>query len=404
MVGSVVGGVVGSVVVLDGYGSAVTLAGGNVQVSAARHLSLEAAGDLNLIAGQNINLKARRSSELVATKGGLTFKAKAWLRHISTHGSIWFRSDAKDPLASGYTSPTADDPAEDPVPEVLPAAIVFQTTSGRFAVEAKNAVDISVKARDLPGGEDATITLRSDDGAVKVHAGKDVHIDSLTKNVNLKAAGSVVAAGRNFLVSAFGAFDVNNTFTVRHGVVNTFKLVARQVVSSLVMSRKMKMADHENHVNAIPTGQENSPGFVPQNFGTATGDDIAAKDLARDLYSYRGPAFPSQDASGNRKPGFDVRQVTGLIETVTQQRLRLEEDPLVSARYGTWTWAQDQLPGEMNSPQGYPWPGNQPQDLQASGGAALRMPSGTSYDVLDNEAPELQKRPKLFRFLTTTES
>lgn len=389
----------GSIVVLDGYGSAVLLGGGNVQISAARHLTLEAAGDLTLVAGQNLNLKARRSIEAVASQGGLTLKAKAWLRQLSTHGSIWLRSDAPDPAAEGYTAPTPDNPDEDPVPEVLPSAIVVQTARGRVAVEAKNALDLSVKARDLPDGTDAGITLRADDGTVQLHALKAVQVDSRTADIKLRAGGSLVVAARNFLNALTGAFDVNNTMTVRHGMVDMLKLTARQVISRLVMSQKLTMAQHGNHVAAIPTGEETSAAYTPQNFGLRDGDDVTQVNTARDLFAYQGPPLRATDASGNRKPGFNDSYVTEQIETLTQQRLRLEDDSEARADYATWSWAQDRLVGEMASEHGYPWPGNRPQDLQLdASGHALHTPSSVSYNLLANESPALQKRDKQFRY------
>lgn len=396
----------GSIVVLDGYGSSVTLAGGNVQLSAAKHLTLEAAGDLNLVAGQNINVKARRSIEVVAAKGGLTMKAKAWFRQISTHGSMWFRSDAPDPLADGYTAPTPDDEDEDPTPEVLPSAVVIQSKQGRFALESRNGIDVGVTARSLPSGQEAAITIRAPDGKITTEALKDVTIRSNTGRLNFKAATSIVMAGRNFISQFYGAFTINGKFTVRNGMLDLTLIRAKQVISNIVMSRKMTIPQdgNLNHVVMIPEGEENSATYAPADFGSRDGDDTTVVAAASTLATSQGIPIPAKDAADNARPGFNDAYSVTQIETQTQQRLRLETDTDERDKYKTWTWAQDRLTGELASPDGYPWPGANPEDLQASGGQPLHTPSGANYKTLANEAPKLQKSAKLFRFLTQESS
>ena len=395
----------GSIAMIDGYGSSVMLAGGSVQVSATKHLTLEAAGDVNIVAGQNMNLKARRSVEVVAVRGGLTLKAKAWFRGISELGSIWFRSDAPDPASDGYTAPTPLDAEEDPTPEVLPSAVVFQTPKGRFSVEATNAVNLQVVARALPDGQKAGVNIIAPSGGVNIHAREDIDIASQTGMIRLKSAKELVVSALRFMSKlSAGVFDVNGNFTVRNGTLDALALRANQVFSALVFSRKMEGGNplHGNHVMAIPTGQETAAAFSPKPYGSRSGDDVDAAALAAALRndSTLNPVVATPNASDGKTPTFNDAYVTRLLETISQQQLRNDAPDT----HSNWNWGSDGLLAPMNSNQGYPWPGPNAADLIYVDPSDLKTPSATAYKDLANSAEPLTLNPKLFKFLKKSAS
>jgi hypothetical protein len=394
----------GSITLLDGYGSSVMLAGGNVQVSATKHLTLEAAGDVNIVAGQNMNLKARRSIEIVATRGGLVLKSKAWLRAICELGSIWFRTDAPDPASAGYSAPIPTDTTEDPAIEVLPSAFVFQSSKGRFSVEAKNAVNLQVQARSLAEGEDAAISLVSPDGKVRILAKKDVEIGSQIGKLLLKARQEIVVSATRFMnYLSGGVFDINGSFTVRPGgFLDVVGIRTRQLFSTVVFSRRLPggAPTHENHVLSIPPGSESSPSYSPVPYGSRSGDDVDSSTLGSELYNdpALNPVAAVPDAADGKRPTFnDDYLVTQLLETMSQQQLRNE----APATHDTWQWSTDGLLGEMASERGYPWPGtpDKCKDLQYVNTSSLKEPSPVAYNSLANSAAALQKKTKQFKFL-----
>lgn len=82
----------GSILCLDGYGSSVHMSGGDVSVSASKHLNIEAAGDLSLTAGRDIYAKAYRHMDLAALDGGITIRAKKWFRGLCEKGTLLLES------------------------------------------------------------------------------------------------------------------------------------------------------------------------------------------------------------------------------------------------------------------------------------------------------------------------
>lgn len=78
----------GSILLVDGYGSSVHMAGGHTTISASKDLRLEAGRDLHITSGRDTSLKAYRHLDLLALTGGFTLRAKNWLRTICEQGTI----------------------------------------------------------------------------------------------------------------------------------------------------------------------------------------------------------------------------------------------------------------------------------------------------------------------------
>lgn len=78
----------GSVLLLDGYNSSLHMGGGDVTLSAARHLRLEAAGDVITTAGRDVITTAYRHLDLGTVIGGLTMRGKRWLKMLVDGGKF----------------------------------------------------------------------------------------------------------------------------------------------------------------------------------------------------------------------------------------------------------------------------------------------------------------------------
>ncbi len=203
----------GSIVNMDGHGSAIMMSAGNVQVSAAKNLTLEAAGDINVVAGQDINFKARRSLELVAVRGGIILKARTWLHNFCEWGSIWNRSGAPDPRRE-LDAPTKTDPDNDPDPIVLPYAIVNQATEGGISHEAVNSASTVVTKRATAAGgdvEDVSVSVYSE-GSVKTEAVQDIEL-AMRGDLKLKAR-DIIATARDWHNRILGKFAIGKDFVV----------------------------------------------------------------------------------------------------------------------------------------------------------------------------------------------
>lgn len=98
----------GSVFLMDGYNSTVHMGGGDVTLSAARHLRLEAAGDILLTSGRDIIATAYRHLDLGSLVGGLTLRGRRWIRGLCDGGRILLEQQRGE--ASNEEGETDDTP------------------------------------------------------------------------------------------------------------------------------------------------------------------------------------------------------------------------------------------------------------------------------------------------------
>jgi hypothetical protein len=99
----------GSILILNGYGCAVHMAGKDMSLSSPRDINISAAGAVN-ITGNDINLTARNCVDIVAALRGITMKAQTWFEAACEKGSILLEScmpkekedasDSKDQFSS----------------------------------------------------------------------------------------------------------------------------------------------------------------------------------------------------------------------------------------------------------------------------------------------------------------
>lgn len=381
----------GSTVTLNGWGGASTLIGPDGQFSVPRNLLLEAGNDVVIVAGHDIIHKARRNVEISATTGGLVLKARTWLRNWCEWGSIILRSDANPDAIPDRES------TQDPLPDVLGAAVVVQAKKGSVAIESADKVDVS------SGG---AMTLRSTGDEINLDAYYDAVVRSRHGFVKIWAAASfVVACMKVFMQPRAGVVALNKNVVVRGPNIEA----TGSVISTDVRARAHYGMDipgpspgggtHGNHI--IKTPSDAGDRFTPQALGyraVDSGGGGGSASVASDFDALIPPAYPSKDATGNKPPEMSGDYDQTLFETLTQQRLRLETNGTLRAQFADWTWSEDGLRGDMASPRGHPWPGAAPQDLRFSGGDALDKPSSTPYSDINPTPDALAKAPKVFRF------
>jgi len=127
----------GAIVVHDTWGSTVMLSGGNVQLSAARHLYLEAAGSVHIMAGESFIVKARKHIDLIAATGSILIQSYAGLCAFCERGGIWLRSAARFVAGTAFgdtpvldTTPKDANDVDAPIPEVYDGhAILVEATN-----------------------------------------------------------------------------------------------------------------------------------------------------------------------------------------------------------------------------------------------------------------------------------
>ena len=371
----------GSIVNMDGYGSATVMAGGNVHVSAAKHLTVEAAGDLNLIAGQDINIKARRNIEIAAVRGGLRLKARTWFHSFCEWGSYWVRSGAQDPN-SGASPPTPTDATNDPEPIVLDQAIVLQSPAGGFSLEATNTAQIVVNKVGIPT-KDVRLELFSQ-GTVKQTAADDFE---LTTRGELKFKSlTILASARNWYNQITGKFVIGRGFVVASmgRRVDVQRLCGVMVSAPTILGdeRKGGSPEHGNHIGKIPTA------------GAAYTGQLETTNPAEDYASLPPQVRGPNPGNGSVPVGMGSDYTPDLVETLTQQKLRLE----TTDGYEDWIWSADRLiDPKVDQTKSVAWPGKDSEELQFDGGSPLGTPS--SQTDFENKSPAPQRAGKVFKFL-----
>jgi hypothetical protein len=97
----------GSIVIRDGWGSAIVMRGGNIELRAAGDVRLMTGRDVHVWAGYDVILKAHNSIDLTASHGDLRTAAARNSHHVSGvsgWGGHHFESQAQCP-AHNYTDP-----------------------------------------------------------------------------------------------------------------------------------------------------------------------------------------------------------------------------------------------------------------------------------------------------------
>lgn len=406
----------GSIVLWDGKGAAVSMVGGNLQLSAPRHIDIDAAGDIRMSAGQNIYIKARRNIELTAVTGGLTLKARAWWKALCEWGTVWIKSDAVDPLVGPV--PTPDNAVQDPTPEILAAAIVLEASQGQTLVQSARRVTVSTIGQpdDTEDATDTTasVLLQSRYQDVRLLANRSVNIKSKSANngsIIFDSGKAILVKCLKFIATVRTVFDINETFTFKGNRLNLQELRTRRL-----------------HVKQVASG--------PSNFGSDIADNnIPYKSHGHHLTKYDESVSPVQFAEAS-----DVEELTnydsGSVEEVKPHELndappdgpdwafykederfkvdgqdeevfqplaqqRVLDDPTYTG-YETWDWATDDMlkAGVRTSTTSLPFPGAGAKEKVHTGGEPLNTPLDQLYkDQNPSIATSLTNIPPVRKYL-----
>jgi hypothetical protein len=408
----------GSILIMDGFNSAISMVRGSIQMSAARHIELDAAGDIRINAGQNIYIKARRNIEISAIVGGLTLKARAWWKALCEWGTVWIKSDAIDPL-SGDTPPTPEDPTQDPEPEIHGAAIFLDAAKGQTLIQSERRTTISVigNPEDTESLEDTTssVVLQSKNQDVRSIGARHVILKSEGRNqgkIVLDSVNAIAATTMRFLLKVKLIFDINKKFTMRSdNIVNVEEIRSKRAHAQQTISGpENKGVDHE---------QDNIPhhghGHHIMKFnGAATPIEFADSDEVKQLEDYTssevvevnpheaaddpadGPdwEYTPEDKNFDNQGYAEQPKEDETFQPMAQQRLAESgTDNLIDkSSYEDWDWETDNKlkAGTRTNTSSLPFPGAAAQEKKFTDGKPLHQPLDEEYSA---QSPDKAQDP-----------
>lgn len=377
----------GSHLFLDSYGNFTVTGDNGIQYGTPKHYEVNVGGDIIFNAGQNIRFKARRSIDLVAISGGIKIKSRAFLHALCEWGSIWLKSDAVDP--ENEEAPKAEDPDQDPAPEVLPAAIMFETTKGRTYLRSERRAVIETRA------EDEDLILQSVAAGLTIRAGNEyIEVDA-EDGVSIKSKKTLVYSPTVTFSSQ--SFIVGDGFTVKGGCTNIDKLQTNSVASKgsiqgpKIPGPSLGLSQHFNHITEVSEEWE----------GPVFESAAEALELLTEV-----PPLATTDPGAKWDFGdrdeymWDGRD---LYEPLSQQFVRNDE-PLPSgednlSNFKTWSYSSDQLKEAPNNGRNLPWPGRGGDRAYTyTGGDSLFKPSSKAPKELKTKATGFSLQPIIHRF------
>lgn len=406
----------GAILLMDHFGSAVSMSRGNVHISATRHIELDAAGDIRINAGQNIFMKARRNIEIVSVVGGLTLKSRAWFKALCEWGSMWLKSDAKDPGEAGYSPETPDDATQDPEPEVLAGAIVIESGKGQTIIQSERRLTLSaVGEGDDPESitdTTASVLVQSRSQDVRVHGKRNAIIKSNGSNsgrliLDGEAAKAIVAKCTKFLTTAT-LFDIGKKLTWKGGILSVTQVRAKQGHFSSSVSGPenlgVDLADNEipykTHGHHMQKYKESA---TPLKFAESSdtepldtydsGAVVEVKPHEDNGDPPNGPdwAFFKDDKSFDNSGYKQEPKEDERFQPLAQQRLSDMDDQFNdSDGYEEWDWEQANKlkDGKRVDTSSLPYPGAGAKEKVSTEGAVLYKPLDEEYT---DQKPDIAK-------------
>lgn len=331
----------GSQVMFDGSGSAVVMSCGNVQLSAAKHMTIEAAGDIRIRAGQNIYMLARRNIEISAVVGGIIGKARTLMRLFCEWGSIHIKSDAN--LKNPKKLSDQADSTQDPAPEVLEHSIVIDApVEGAIALNTVQKIAMAVSDGSVGMKAKQHIALQSEEDSVLVSAKKliqmraETFLATLTKLVELRAP--IIDFDR-------GAA----TFRRLKGMWSFNKIVSRTVTGNFYGPKLGAAPDpdspsdkpippHLNHINKVADKAD----LVPKLIESSELTDVVEADaqLTKKLPGNIFKKPPVLGLFGESDYVKEADKLDKLYQTLTQQTLSSLSGDAATA-YGDLNFSND---------------------------------------------------------------
>lgn len=408
----------GSILIMDGFNSTISMVRGNIQMSAVRHIELDAAGDIRINAGQNLYIKARRNIEISAIVGGLTLKARTWWKALCEWGTVWIKSDAIDP-SSDETPPTPEDPTQDPEPEIHGAAIFLDAAKGQALIQSERRATISVigNPEDAESLEDTTasVVLQSQNQDVRALAARHSILKSEGRSqgkIILDSANAIIATTLSFLLKVKIIFDINQKFTLRSdNIVNVEEIRSKRAHTQQTISGPENLGvDHVN--DRIP---HHGHGHHIMKFnGSATPIKFALSSEIKQLEDYNseevvdvdphtdagdpvdGPdwEYTPEDKTFNNQGYSEQPKEDETFQPMAQQRLAEEgTDNLIDkTSYESWDWDTDNKlkAGTRTNTSSLPFPGDAAQEKKFTSGQPLHQPLSEEYSA---QSPDKAQDP-----------
>jgi hypothetical protein len=398
----------GSILHYCSYGHSFLMHKNGVHVSSSKDLTFEAANNIWLVAGQNIYAMARRNIEMSAIVGGIALKARTWLTALCEWGSIWLKSDAKDPNKAGYTAETPADAVQDPAPMVLDQAILLDAPQGRASILA--ARQIQLQTLDAPDDTQSRndvstgVVLASKQSNVSIFAAKDVNVRSTRGAFIVQVAQEALIRAKSW-ISEFSSklivFDKNFQYYKNALQVNTLQASIIKGINNIfgpklgpVIEPNSGSGSIRTHYNHISKKQDSDKvEYAPADKLQITTEVKPEQEPPKVFPSKKenGPVWDFFTAQGE----YAVPKAVENFETLTQQQLR-QDNP---AEYQVWDFNnQNGLKSgpKIRTGDKSPYPGKGALQYQHTGGDRLDIPSANSKK---KKQTPLKKQKLSFRFL-----
>jgi hypothetical protein len=407
----------GSILIMDGFNSAISMVRGNIQMSAVRHIEIDAAGDIRINAGQNLYIKARRNIEISAIAGGLTLKARAWWKALCEWGTVWIKSDAVDPATE--SPPTPEDPTQDPKPEVHGAAIFLDAAKGQTLIQSERRATVSVIGNPTDNASladtTASVVLQSKNQDVRSLAYRYAILKSKGSDkskIILDCAGDIIATAESFLLQLKSIFDINKKFTFRGGnTLNVQEIRCLSAHAQLSISGppntgvdladdNLSLKGHGHHLlkfNASATPIEFADGGEVQQLTDYKSDavtDVNPHAAASDPANGPDWAYTAESKTFNNQGYAEQPKEDEKFQPMAQQRLAESgTDNLIDkSSYASWTWeTYNKLkPGKRTDTSSLPFPGTAAQEKKFTSGQPLHQPLSEDYSA---QSPDKAQDP-----------
>jgi hypothetical protein len=384
----------GSYVVLDGYGSSYMMAGGDVNLSAARHLRLEAGGNISVLAGNSIFVKARKHVEITSVTGALLLKSRQRLHALCEQGTLLFRTL----MAAGDGQDGAHRFVDNTVGVVIssPNASIMTSTTMNLTLEGQgkspkdgqpNGVIIQASGAD--------ITLRTNrEGAVKVLAGRILR-RATTFFDNATSQWTILSPA--FSLSGSLRYAAGQLYTRSLNAV-TFR--AKSIASSQELTGSATgergAPPHQNHIQFIKDGSVTD---MPTD---DDGTKDAVEDLGKTTYAPTNPAANAVRPVFTFLPPEEYRaadQTQLYDQSLAQQIASGASEHPAGFNYNPWDFTGDALLGEDSSGDNLPFPGKSARMYDYPSDAVLhRIDATAPADI--KPSPKETAKASAFTFFT----
>ncbi len=330
----------GSIVLHDGYGAAVVMSNGNLQLSAPRHLDLQAAGDIRMVSGGSIYMKAKRNIELSATAGGIILHSYAWFKALCEKGSVWLRSGAD---TSDDAEPAEPKDEGDPKPEIAgikegvkPVAILIEAPKGNVVTRTDGQIVLMVDGSPKSADDDSKDIRIHTKGGATVNGRRKVTVQS-SRALEISAGRTVAINSACIITNARQIIAGDGRLMYSYGKLFASRIETLSLKSDRVRSYTEKMSKFGPQGGVVPPEITNT--FAVEKLEEAK------------LLPQEPPKVPWESVSEGPEWGFSPqeeylwdsrdREPGEQPETLTQQYLRVDvsggEDQWGGPGYGSWS-------------------------------------------------------------------